>query len=208
MSHAHNMVPGHLNHHIFGPTGWAWEVQQVGCVWHNLAINGCPALRLATHRGHEAIVALLLEVPRIDAAAGSATDGSTARDIAVARDHVGIVRLLKEFESRLGQARSSSLDLTLHPGQLTPEESVGDEAGSGSSEAYQDAEEWLAGDYVMAVEGADDALTQDEPSGSRPDAKRPRGDEDDGLQHSGDDIAAPTPKRQRVLEWLQRMHDA
>ncbi|KAH6880941.1 hypothetical protein BKA70DRAFT_1471394 [Coprinopsis sp. MPI-PUGE-AT-0042] len=40
MSHAHNMVPGHLNHHIFGPTGWAWEVQQVGCVWHNPAING------------------------------------------------------------------------------------------------------------------------------------------------------------------------
>ncbi|KAH6883763.1 hypothetical protein BKA70DRAFT_1238191 [Coprinopsis sp. MPI-PUGE-AT-0042] len=116
--------------------------------------------------------------------------------LALAKGHTGVVRLLEEFESR--QARTSSLDLTLHPGHPTPEEPDGDEAGIGTLEEYQGAEGWLAGDDVTGVEDADDVLTQEEPSGSRQDAKRPRGDEEDGLQHSVDDIASPTPKRRRV----------
>ncbi|KAH6890884.1 hypothetical protein BKA70DRAFT_1327030 [Coprinopsis sp. MPI-PUGE-AT-0042] len=116
--------------------------------------------------------------------------------LAVAKGHTGIVRLLEEFESR--QAGPSTQDLTLHPGHPTAEESVGEEARSGSLDDYQAAEKGWAREDVMGVEGADDVFTQDEPLGSRRDTKRPRGDEEDGLQHSVDDIAAPTSKRHRV----------
>ncbi|KAH6869460.1 ankyrin repeat-containing domain protein [Coprinopsis sp. MPI-PUGE-AT-0042] len=158
--------------------------------------EGWSALRLATHSGQEGVVALLLAVPHIDATARSATDGHTAMSLAVAKGHTGIVRLLEEFESR--QARPSTQDPTLHPGHPTAEDSIGEETRSGSSGDYQGGEEWWAREDVMGVKRADNLFTQDEPSGSRRDTKRPRGDGDNGLQHSVDDIAAPTPKRQRV----------
>ncbi|KAH6886110.1 hypothetical protein BKA70DRAFT_1335767 [Coprinopsis sp. MPI-PUGE-AT-0042] len=171
------------------------------------------ALMLATLLGHEAIVARLLAVPRINTAARSARHGNTAMSLAVVNGHTRIVQLLQDFESRQARPSDSAqlpLENPVRPGHLASEDTVDEEVRSEcDSEDYQSSEEWSEGDVTTDAdasdaedldadaEGEDDECIRDEPGESRRDAKRPRDEDGDDLEDAVDDVAPPPPKRRR-----------
>ncbi|KAH6903790.1 hypothetical protein BKA70DRAFT_1299705 [Coprinopsis sp. MPI-PUGE-AT-0042] len=135
--------------------------------------TGRSALRLATDRGHDAVVDLLLVVSHINATTSAPDDVHT----------------------------SSSL-----------ERPVGNLGGVDNNASYDEASGGKAVDAGGAnEEGADnegenDNNVQGGPSTSIRSAEWPRGDEEDGLQDSIDDTAAPDPRESDVvLQWMQRL---
>ncbi|KAH6909855.1 ankyrin repeat-containing domain protein, partial [Coprinopsis sp. MPI-PUGE-AT-0042] len=142
----------------------------------NLISNdGWSALMLAAGQGHEAAVRLLLDVPHINTAIKHVEDGRTATSIALANGHTEIAKLLREFELHRTALISTDLIVegTAYPRQLALQELIDEEM----SEAVGD---------------------QDELSGSSRGAKRSRGNGEDNLESSDDNVTAPpAPKRQR-----------
>ncbi|KAH6883754.1 hypothetical protein BKA70DRAFT_1238183 [Coprinopsis sp. MPI-PUGE-AT-0042] len=137
--------------------------------------------------------------------------------LALAKGHLGVFWLLQEFESR--RARPCTAQFThedaMHPGHLVSEDPVDEEARSGcDSEDLQSSEEWLVGDEMIDRDASDaqgndadaeeeEDWTQDEPLLSRRDAKRPRDDDEDGLEGAVDDTDAPAPKRHRCAVFAE-----
>ncbi|KAH6883736.1 hypothetical protein BKA70DRAFT_1341376 [Coprinopsis sp. MPI-PUGE-AT-0042] len=173
--------------------------------------QGWSALMLAARYGHAGTVTLLLAHPEalvnsVDNEGQSALILATQErgwaycdvSLALANGPLGIAQLLEEFESRRN-SRDLTLEDVVHLVHLALGESVDGEVRSGfeSEDPYKAILRSDADTNGANNEGADNDRIQEEPSGTRTDAKRSRGDEEDGLPGAIDNMVAPTLKRRR-----------